>query len=437
MDVPRRDEPTAPYVLTAHEARVLGCLVEKEATTPDTYPLTVNSLRNACNQSTSRNPVMSLTDHDVETALASLRGRGITRTVHSTSNRAAKFRHVLPEVLDLEAGETALLAVLLLRGAQTVGELKSRSERQHAFDSTGDVAATLEALAHRDEPLVRVLERQPGQKDARWIHLLGAPADERSEQLADGDAERAMRSDDDAADPYGEATAEFYDLLATGHWDDFGVQLIDLLADVDPTAGPIIDLGSGTGVGLAAIARAAPGARIHAIEPSKAMRTALHTRLMMDAELRTITTVEPRSWGSAQLPGQASAIVASALLGHLDGTERHRLWRYIAEQMPVGAPAVIELLPPERPLTVPLTRYRSLSVGDYTYEGWQAGEPADDRHMRWTLTYSVKQADELIAGYTVTCLWRCFSVDDIRAEIEPHGLTSTWHGDAIVVHRPT
>jgi len=437
MDAPRRDEPTAPRDLTVHEVRVLGCLVEKEATTPDAYPLTVNSLRNACNQSTSRNPVMSLADQDVETALAALRERGLTRTVHSTSNRAIKYRHVVPEALGLQANETAVLAVLLLRGEQTPGELKTRSERQHAFGSIDDVVVTLEALAHRDEPLVRLLERQPGQKDARWMHLLGDTADNDVDS-GDRSAQNAAtpaRDADDAADPYGEATAEFYDLLATGHWEEFGLQLIDLLADVDPTAGPIIDLGSGTGVGLAAIALAAPDARLHAVEPSKAMRTALHTRLMMDANLRSITTVEPRPWSSAQLPPQASAIVASALLGHLDGAERTRLWRYVAEQMPMGAPAVIEILPPDRPLTVPLTRYRSLEVGEYTYEGWQSGEPADDRHMRWTLTYSVKRGDEPIAGYTVTCRWQCFGVDDIRAEIAPHGLTLTQHGDAVVVRR--
>ena len=153
--------------LTLHEVRVLACLIEKESTTPDNYPLTLNALRNACNQSTSRDPVVSFGDHDVEQALVSLRERGLTRTVHSTSNRAAKYRHVLPEALQLESAELALVSVLMLRGPQTIGELKSRSERQHHFESTDQVTAVLEQLASRQTPLALHLERQPGQKDAR------------------------------------------------------------------------------------------------------------------------------------------------------------------------------------------------------------------------------------------------------------------------------
>ena len=166
-------EPTSsdiPHDLTEAEVRVLGCLVEKEATVPDSYPLTVNSLRNACNQSTSRDPVVSYDDHTVEQALASLRARSLTRTVHSTSNRATKYRHVLPDALGLEPDEVAVLTVLMLRGAQTVGELKSRTERIHAFDSVDETADVLTRLA--DRGLALRLERRPGQKDARWIHRL-------------------------------------------------------------------------------------------------------------------------------------------------------------------------------------------------------------------------------------------------------------------------
>lgn len=165
-------EPIAdvPHDLSPEEIRVLGCLVEKEATVPDSYPLTLNSLRTACNQSTSRDPVVAYDDHTVERALASLRERGLTRTVHSTSNRATKYRHVLPDALELDPGETAVLAVLMLRGPQTLGELKSRTERQHAFDSIDATAAVLGSLADRGMALQ--LDRQPGQKDARWVHLL-------------------------------------------------------------------------------------------------------------------------------------------------------------------------------------------------------------------------------------------------------------------------
>ncbi len=200
-----------PHDLTDAEVRVLGCLVEKEATVPDSYPLTVNSLRNACNQSTSRDPVVSYDDHTVEQALASLRARSLTRTVHSTSNRATKYRHVLPDELGLEPDEVAVLAVLMLRGAQTVGELKSRTERIHVFDSVDDTADVLARLAGRD--LALRLERRPGQKDARWIHRLSpVPAD----AGADGAAPAAPASSQPAPDVLERNRANviaFYDLM--------------------------------------------------------------------------------------------------------------------------------------------------------------------------------------------------------------------------------
>ena len=421
----------APRDLSAQELRVLGCLIEKEATVPDSYPLTVNSLRNACNQSTSRDPVMSLTDHDVEQALAALRERGLTRTVHSTSNRATKYRHVVPDALGLDTAATAVIAVLMLRGPQTVGELKTRTERQHPFGSTDDVAATLAELAGRDDPLVLQLERQPGQKDARWVHLLA------SNDEVDGASNRGTDpvsdpTDPYGTDPYGTATAEFYELLATAHWERTGLELLDLLDGVDPTAGPIIDVGAGTGIGLPYLRAAVPDAEIYAIEPSKSMRTALHTRLLLDPSLAGRVTVDPRPLAEA-LPERASAVVLSAVLGHLDRSERALLWRYAVERMPTGAPLIVELLPPYRPIVVENTRYRSLPVGRFTYEGWQSGEPVDDLTMRWVMAYRVLDGDALVSEQSVTSTYRCWSPDDIRQEIEPYGLTMTEHGDAAVI----
>jgi uncharacterized protein YceH (UPF0502 family) len=412
--------------LTAPEVRVLGCLIEKEATTPDSYPLTLNSIRNACNQTTSRDPVVSYDDHDVEGALESLRERGLTRTVHSTSNRAVKFRQVLAESLDMDPASTALLSVLLLRGPQTVGELKGRADRQYEFGSIDEVASVLGALAERPEPLVVRLDRQPGQKDARWIHLLGE---------TDVDSSAVSDAGVATSDAYGEATAEFYDLLATGMWDNLGLELLDLLADVDPNKGSLIDLGSGTGIGLPYLAAAVPDAELFAIEPSKAMRTALHARLTADDKLRVSTTVSPTTFAEARLPTHACALVASAALGHLNDSERSKLWSYIAERMPVGAPAVIGVLAPDRSLEVPLVCYRQLDVGNYVYEGWQSGEPLDDRTMLWTLTYKVLDGDDLIAEYTASARWRCDGVDDVRAEIEPYGLSLEAHADYVVVRR--
>ena len=164
--------------LTASEVRVLGSLMEKETTTPDNYPLTVNSLVLACNQSTNRHPIVAYSETDVTATLTSMRERGLTRIVYSQSNRAPKHRHVASEVLRLEPEEQAVVCVLLLRGPQTLGELKTRTERMHAFADLEAVEQVLDRLAGRDDPLVVHLPRRPGQKDARYAHLLSGPVAE-------------------------------------------------------------------------------------------------------------------------------------------------------------------------------------------------------------------------------------------------------------------
>ncbi len=163
--------------LDAEEVRVLGCLVEKELATPQSYPLSLNSLQLACNQSTNRDPVVSYDEHQVEGALGRLRQRGLTRVVHSRSNRVPKYRHVLDEVWDLDRPQLAVLAVLALRGPQTLGELKQRTERMSPFSDLGAVEAVLAQLAsHHPEPLAVRLDRLPGQKDARYASLIGTDA---------------------------------------------------------------------------------------------------------------------------------------------------------------------------------------------------------------------------------------------------------------------
>ena len=166
-------EAAEPLVLSAPERRILGCLIEKERATPQNYPLTLNSLRLACNQTTNRDPITDYDEPTLEEALASLRQQGLTRIVYSTSNRAAKYRHVLGDAWKLDDEELAVLAVLFLRGPQTVGEIKGRTERLASFADLGAVQATLERLAARGAgALVVRHERRPGQKDARWAHLL-------------------------------------------------------------------------------------------------------------------------------------------------------------------------------------------------------------------------------------------------------------------------
>jgi uncharacterized protein len=157
--------------LSAAEVRVLGCLIEKQRTTPDVYPLSLNSLRLACNQSTNRDPIVDYDEATVRAALDELARRGWARLASGPGSRAAKFRHLLPEALGLPDGELSLLAVLMLRGDQTLGELKQRTERLHRFESIDAVEATLQELAGRE--LVARRARRPGQKEDRYAHLLG------------------------------------------------------------------------------------------------------------------------------------------------------------------------------------------------------------------------------------------------------------------------
>lgn len=160
-------------LLSPEEARVLGCLIEKSRTTPDDYPLTANALMRACNQTTSRDPVVEYDQRTVDATAESLKAAGLVRFVHTPSGRATtRYRHVADEHLGLEAGATALLGMLLLRGAQTVNELLTRTERWHRFTGADEVVATLQSMAGGDEPLVVLLERQPGQKEARWTHVV-------------------------------------------------------------------------------------------------------------------------------------------------------------------------------------------------------------------------------------------------------------------------
>ena len=158
--------------LSAAAGRVLGALVEKERTTPQGYPLTDNALLAACNQTTSREPVVAYDVATVRMAVRELRELGLLRTVHRTGERSDKHRHELAQALGLSPAQVALLAVLLLRGPQTLAELRSRTERMHPFASVDDVDRELLTLAERDEPLVALLERQPGRKEARFTQLL-------------------------------------------------------------------------------------------------------------------------------------------------------------------------------------------------------------------------------------------------------------------------
>ncbi len=161
-----------PIVLTAPEARVLGALVEKEVTTPDYYPLSLNALINACNQRSNREPVTDLDEDAVRQALHGLEDKKLGGRARGTDGRVTKYEHWLGEAFNFSRAETALICVLLLRGPQTPGELRGRTERMHRFDELTDVAAGLQKLMERDPALVAVLPRQPGTKESRYVHLL-------------------------------------------------------------------------------------------------------------------------------------------------------------------------------------------------------------------------------------------------------------------------
>jgi uncharacterized protein YceH (UPF0502 family) len=200
--------------LSAEAVRVLGCLVEKERTVPDSYPLTLNSLVTACNQSSNRWPVVQYDSGKVQRTLDDLKNDGFVRFVHpSHGERTTKFRHVLGERLGLEPGEVAVLALLALRGPQTAAELRARADRLHAFGSTGEVEAALHSLATREDPLAQQLSRRPGERESRWIQLLGGSGVEDSEISHSLTPERATPGLDARVAALEAQVARLYELL--------------------------------------------------------------------------------------------------------------------------------------------------------------------------------------------------------------------------------
>jgi uncharacterized protein YceH (UPF0502 family) len=166
-------------ILTEIETRVLGSLVEKDITTPDYYPLSLNALVNACNQKNNRDPVMTLDEAAVRGALSSLQEKRLAGPASGADSRVTKYEHRLQEVFNFDRREIAALCVLLLRGPQTPGELRTRTERMYHFEALDDIVSTLDRLAQREPPLARILPRQPGTKESRYTHLFsGEPPEQ-------------------------------------------------------------------------------------------------------------------------------------------------------------------------------------------------------------------------------------------------------------------
>jgi uncharacterized protein len=185
-------------LLTNIEARILGALVEKDITTPDYYPLSLNALVNACNQKSNREPVMTLDEDAVRQALYTLQEKRLAGPASSADSRVAKYEHRLQEAFNFNRRETAVLCLLLLRGPQTPGELRSRAERMHRFEDLTEVQSTLQRLIEREPPLVKMLPRQPGTKEARYAHLFSGELEDWQSAVSpaagnSGDAERIAR----------------------------------------------------------------------------------------------------------------------------------------------------------------------------------------------------------------------------------------------------
>jgi len=191
------------------EVRVLGCLIEKEMATPEYYPLTLNALTNACNQKSNRDPVLELAETEVVRALDNLRFAGMAVQAASDGGRVPKYRHLLFEKLGLEPEHLALLCELLVRGPQTVGELRTRASRMHSFADLGEVENLLQEMTERDEPLVTQLPRQPGRKECRYAQLFAgvpevpdettAPAPETARRQVDATDARIARLEEEVA----------------------------------------------------------------------------------------------------------------------------------------------------------------------------------------------------------------------------------------------
>lgn len=201
---------TEPVKLTVAEARVLGSLIEKEITTPDYYPLSMNALMNACNQRSNREPIMDLDEDELRQALHGLEAKQIAGRARSADGRVTKYEHWLGEAFNFSRAETALVCVLLLRGPQTPGELRGRTERLHEFTEISDVTAGLQKLMEREPSLAALLPRQPGARESRYAHLLSGPVDSVTTAAVDSIAAEPSQS----ASQYEERIAQLESTVA-------------------------------------------------------------------------------------------------------------------------------------------------------------------------------------------------------------------------------
>lgn len=260
-------------VLDAREQRVLGSLLEKQVTVPASYPLTLNAVRTACNQTSSRDPVVDYTESEVDETLRGLKKRELVRFVWTSGSRTVKYAQALDQAIELDEAERALLTVLLLRGAQAPGELRTRTERMHAFPDRTSVEQALQTMAARDPALVGELELRPREQDRRWVHLLGPSATGEAVPAPVVDREAALAEGAEARDQSVQRTYEVVAAAYADAYDDelthkpFDAWLLDRVAA--EATGPVVDVG--TGPGHVAARLAAGGAAVTGIDSSAAM----------------------------------------------------------------------------------------------------------------------------------------------------------------------
>jgi hypothetical protein len=332
--------------LDPEEQRILGVLLEKQVTVPATYPMTLAAVRTGCNQSSSRDPVVDYDEPAVEATLRRLKDRQLVRIVWADSGRRTlKYHQLLSEALEVDDAERALVTVLLLRGAQAPGELKTRTDRLHTFADRGEVELVLADLAARPEPLVRELPRQRGQHDSRWVHLLGdvpaaegaaveaVPAVDRDSVLAEGAAardDRVRSSYDAVAAGYAEQLADELDHLPFERW------LLGRVA-VHADGGPVVEVGCGPGHVTAYLAEL--GADATGIDLSPGMVEEARRRFpdgdYQVGDLRRL--IRPTS-----APGW-SAVLAWYSLVHLAGSELPEALAALTRPLATGGWLVVGL----------------------------------------------------------------------------------------------
>jgi uncharacterized protein YceH (UPF0502 family) len=306
-------------VLDAREQRVLGSLLEKQTTVPASYPLTRGTVRTACNQTSSRDPIVDYSEPEVDETLRGLKKRELVRFVWTSGSRTVKYAQALDQAIDLDEAERALLTVLLLRGAQAPGELRTRTERMYVFPDRSATESALRAMAERQPPLVRELELRPREQDRRWVHLLGPLPIGETAVVAAVDRDAALAHGASARD---ESVRRTYDVVADAYAEKYGDELshkpfdtwlLDRIAA--EISGPIADVG--TGPGQIAAHLASRGALVTGIDASEGMiaeaRVRFHGVAFEVADFRRL--LRPRTAAGW------SAITAWYALVHLTESE--------------------------------------------------------------------------------------------------------------------